>query len=64
MFLLDPEGDRIVEANEAACELLGYSMEELTTAVRVSDIHPQEMTLFRAFGEEVYQNGLGSWCTS
>jgi formate hydrogenlyase transcriptional activator len=57
MFVLDAGSDRILDANEAACELLGYSKDELTTSLRISDIHPQEMALFKTFGEQVYQKG-------
>lgn len=57
MFVLDVEADRIVEVNEAACELLGYTGEELKTSVRISDIHPNEIGVFRAFADEVYRDG-------
>ena len=57
-FLIDPEADRIVEANEAACQLLGYSERELTTNLRVSDIHPREVDLLEAFGREVLERGF------
>ena len=40
----------------AACELLGYSREELTSSIRISDIHPHELPLFQAFSQEVFQN--------
>ncbi|MEE8074633.1 MAG: sigma 54-interacting transcriptional regulator [Candidatus Binatia bacterium] len=58
-FLIDPEQDRILEVNEAACELLGYTRDDLTSKLRISDIHPNEMSLFQEFGKEVYQNGAG-----
>jgi formate hydrogenlyase transcriptional activator len=56
MFVLDVESDRIREANRAACELLGYSREELTSSIRISDIHPHELSLFQAFSQEVFRN--------
>ena len=57
MFLFDPDSEKIVEANNAAVELLGYSKEALLSSLSIYDIHPQEMELFRAFSEEVYQQG-------
>jgi formate hydrogenlyase transcriptional activator len=56
MFVFDVDGDRIIEANQAACELLGYSREKLTSTIRISDIHPHELPLFQAFSQEVVQN--------
>ena len=41
-YLMDPSDDRILEANRAGCELLGYTRDELLAAT-VSDIHPAEM---------------------
>ena len=38
-FTVDPQRDRIVDANVAACTLLGYARDELITRVRLSDIH-------------------------
>ena len=47
-YLMDPVDDRIVEANRAGCELLGYTRDELLT-LTVSDVHPAEMPQLRAF---------------
>ncbi len=58
-FLIDPEQNRMLEVNEAACELLGYTRDDLTSKLTISDIHPNEMSLFQEFGKEVYQNGEG-----
>ena len=40
MFVVDPARDRIVEANDAACRLLGYSRDQLLASISISDIHP------------------------
>lgn len=56
MFAVDVETERIVEANDAASALLEYTKDELTSSVRITDIHPQE-ELFRSFSEQVYRNG-------
>ena len=47
-FILAPSEDRIVDVNVRACELLGYSREEVL-ALSISDVHPDEMPRFRAF---------------
>ena len=59
IFLIDPQADRILEANPKASELLGYSPEELLTTVAVSAIHPHELSAFQAFGLTVLQEGHG-----
>jgi PAS domain S-box-containing protein len=41
IFLLDKQSAAIVEANPRACEMLGYSHEELT-AMHQSDLYPEE----------------------
>jgi PAS domain S-box-containing protein len=56
-FVVDPARDRIVDANVAACRLLGYSREQLLDQLRVSDIHPDEMPQFLELGEQVLRNG-------
>ena len=58
-FLIDPKNDRIVEVNTAACEMLGYTEKDLTTRLRISDIHSDEMSFFLQFGEEVIRKGSG-----
>ena len=59
IFLIDPQADRILEANPKATDLLGYSHEELLTTVTVSAIHPHELSAFQAFGQTVLQEGHG-----
>ena len=51
MFVLDVEADRIVEVNKSAHELLGYTEEDLRTAVRIIDVLPD----LQRFVEEVYR---------
>lgn len=58
-FLMDPVDDRIVEANEAGCRLLGYTREELLRCT-VSDIHPAEMPELRAFLASALRDGRAS----
>jgi len=56
-FTVDPQRDRIVDANIAACTLLGYSRDELLGQVRLSDIHPDEMPQFLELRAQVYRDG-------
>src|SRR3990167_6555153 len=58
IFLLDPEGDAILDVNPRACRMLGYSRVELL-ALRVSDVHPSEMREFAAFARTVLDTGSG-----
>jgi PAS domain S-box-containing protein len=61
-FVIDPIDDRIVAANSAACDLLGYSSEELL-ATPVSRIHPAELPQLHAFVGRVLQDGAGTTLT-
>lgn len=56
IFLLDPEHDRIVDANGPACAMLEYPREELQ-ATPISAIHPAEMPQMREFTREVIRDG-------
>ena len=58
MFVIDPAKDRIVEANDAACHLLGYTRDQLVGSMKISDIHPREMDLLRGFGKQVLEHGF------
>ncbi|MGZ0746632.1 PAS domain S-box protein [Haloparvum sp. AD34] len=57
VFVLDPDADRIVDANPAAAEFTGYSQAELRSDVAISDVHPGEMTEFHSFIETVLAEG-------
>ncbi len=58
IFAFDLPNDRIVDMNPKACEMLGYSREELLS-LRVSDVHPDEMPALRAFTRSVQEQGHG-----
>ena len=58
IFVLDPSGDKILDANPKACSMLGYSREELLS-MKVSAIHPDEMPQLMAFAQSVYEQGSG-----
>ncbi|MGK7911931.1 MAG: ATP-binding protein [Synechococcus sp.] len=59
IFAIDPKRDRIVEVNPKACQMLGYSREELLESVAISDVHPDEMPQLMAFSQRVAERGHG-----
>jgi len=58
IFLIDAQADQIIDANPRACEMLGYSQEELLS-MGMSAIHPQEMPILMAFSQVVSEKGYG-----
>ena len=60
MFVIDPAQDCIVEANDAACRLLGYTREHLLAAITISDIHPHELEELREFAGQIMAQGAAS----
>ena len=58
IFIIDPERDRILEANPMACTMLGYSREELLLTP-ITTIHPNEMPQLLAFAQSVFEKGHG-----
>ena len=58
IFVIDPEHDKILDANPTACSMLGYSREELLSR-SMSAIHPKEMPQFLAFSRSVLKKGHG-----
>lgn len=60
-FLVDVGHETILEANDAACAMLGYQKEELI-GLGVAEIHPFEMESVRRFTGKVQE--YGNWRTS
>jgi len=58
-YVMDPETDRILAANDAGCRLLGYSRRELLETP-VWRIHPCEMPELRELLRRVLRNGRAS----
>ena len=56
ILVVDVDGDNILDANEEACRLLGYSRDEFSS-LTVSDIHPLEMPEVREFARNVFEHG-------
>lgn len=59
IFIIDPQHDRILEANPQTEKLLGYSREELLNSVSISSIHPEEMPQLMAFTRQILAVGKG-----
>ena len=58
-FVMDPEESRILAANDAGCELFGYTREELL-ATPLSRIHPAELVELTELLRRVLQHGRAS----
>lgn len=58
-YVMDPEHSRILAANDAGCELLGYTREELL-ATPISRIHPSELRELGDLLERVVRDGRAS----
>ncbi|MEL7005573.1 MAG: GAF domain-containing protein, partial [Bacteroidota bacterium] len=58
IFIIHPATDRILDANPAACKLLGYTVEELLNTP-ISVIHADEMPELMSFTSKVYSKGDG-----
>ena len=58
-YVMDPEHSRILAANDAGCELLGYTREELLETP-ISRIHPAELAELSELLERVLEHGRAS----
>jgi PAS domain S-box-containing protein len=58
-YLMDPEQNRILAANDAGCMLLGYTREELLVTP-ISHIHPAELAELSELLERVLKHGRAS----
>ena len=61
-YVMDPEHSRILAANDAGCDLLGYTREELLETP-ISHIHPSELVELSELLERVLRNGRASTIT-
>ena len=58
-YVMDPEHSCILAANDAGCELLGYTREELLRTP-ISSIHPSELAELGELLERVLRDGRAS----
>ncbi|MBX0298334.1 PAS domain S-box protein [Haloarcula nitratireducens] len=58
IVILDPQRNTIRECNPQACDLLGYSRQSLLS-LSPEDLHPDEISEFRAFRDTVLDQGHG-----
>jgi PAS domain S-box-containing protein len=58
-FVMDPRHSRILAANDAGCELFGYTREELLETP-ISHIHPSELPELSELLERVLRDGRAS----
>ena len=58
IFVIDPSQNAILDANPKACDMLGYSREELLSTP-LSAIHPDEMPQMQLFAQSVFEKGHG-----
>lgn len=62
MMLLDPHGDRVVDANPALCTLLGYDR-ALLRQMKISALHAGQLPALIVFTQAVFDKG-SFWTTS
>jgi PAS domain S-box-containing protein len=58
-YVMDPEHSSILAANDAGCELLGYTRDELL-ATPISEIHPSELAELSELLDRVLRYGRAS----
>jgi PAS domain S-box-containing protein len=58
-YVMDPEHDRVLAANDAGCALLGYTRDELLVTP-ISCIHPSELPELAELLERVLRHGRAS----
>jgi PAS domain S-box-containing protein len=58
-YVMDPQHDRILAANDAGCAMLGYAREELLETP-ISRIHPAELAELQELLERVLRDGRAS----
>ncbi len=58
IFIINPDEDNIYDVNPTACNILGFSREELLQ-MSISDIHPKDLPELMTFSRKVIENGNG-----
>jgi PAS domain S-box-containing protein len=60
IFVVASSGDEITECNPAACDLVGYSRDELLSVSPIETLHADDPERFQSFLQQVQQAGQGS----
>ena len=60
LFVITPSGDEITECNPAACDLVGYSRDELLSVSLIDTIHADDSERFQSFLKKVQHVGQDS----
>lgn len=60
LFVVAPSGDAFTECNPAACDLVGYSREELLSVSPTETVHADDRERFLSFLRSVQDTGQGS----
>jgi len=58
IFVIDPERDRLLDVNSKACDLLGYSRDEILSLPKAA-LQGGEVAEFSVFCRSVFENGRG-----
>jgi PAS domain S-box-containing protein len=59
IFVLDPEGNAVLEVNPAGITMFGYNTREELLATPLSEFHPGDLPAFLAFMRGVQEDGVG-----
>jgi PAS domain S-box-containing protein len=60
ILVVAPGSDEITECNPAACDLVGYTRDELLSVSPVETIHSDDREQFQSFLQDVQETGHGS----
>ncbi len=60
ILVVAPSGDEITECNPAACDLTGYTCDELRSKSPIETIHTDDSARFQSFLQEVQDAGQGA----
>jgi len=60
LFVIAPTGNEITECNPAACDLVGYTRNELLSVSPAETIYADDRERFQSFLQDVQESGQGS----
>jgi PAS domain S-box-containing protein len=59
IFLLDPEGNAVLDVNPAGVKMFGYNSREELLATPLAEFHPRDLDRFLGFVRSVHEEGAG-----